>query len=260
MKQNAAKLQEALDLLLVSLPQDKSAALMPGLLAQMGQVLAQASSMDPESLSELVGRWETTAEDPLFNELGQLLRRFHDNLTHLPDALPAGLGQVSADEVGSMSGKLRHVLELTEGAANRTLDLSEEALEALREEATELKQLKVGLNDLAQEKCLTQRAAGKIEAAMAQVEQALNNNQSHSERIGNILVTQDYQDLSGQLIQKMLDLMARLEADLGSLLGRYGQKLHPKAEGVPLEGPLKDDHQDRHDQTDVDALLDQFGF
>lgn len=260
MNVSAAKLQEALDQLLSCLPAEKEPSGFAAFLTQMGQVLTQARGLDPQALAQVADQWEAKPENPLFNELGRLLRRFHDGLADLPETLPAGLAQLDPEEVGSMTGKLRHVLELTDQAANRTLDLSEEAIDALNEENGRLQQLREEVILLSEERSLTQRARKRVDGLLRGLDSTLNANAAHQRRVQDILLTQDYQDLSGQLIHKMLDLMGRLEQDLGALLERYGQKPAPRSGETPLKGPLAQNHQERHDQTDVDSLLDQFGF
>lgn len=260
MNVNAAKLQEALDQLLISLPTGKEPSGFDAFLTQMGQVILQARSLDSTALEQVVDQWESQQKNPMFNDLGRLLRRFHDNLSHLPDALPQGLRNLDPGEVGTMTGKLRHVLELTDTAATRTLNLSEEAIDALDEEKGRLQSLREEVILLAQEKCLTKRARNRAEEVLRGLDATLNANAAHQKRIQDILLTQDYQDLSGQLIQKMLGLLGGLEQDLSGLLERFGQSAAPTGGEAPLKGPLTQDHQERHDQKDVDSLLDQFGF
>lgn len=260
MNVNADKLKEALDELLISLPAGREETGFAAFLGQIGQVINEARCLTPQDLSQVVTDWESKQKSPLFNELGQLLRRFHDDLSHLPDELPEGLKTLDPSEVGTMTGKLRHVLELTGNAANRTLDLSEEAIEALSEEKQRLHTLREEVVGLGDEKCLTQKASKRVNKILAGLDGALNANEAHQRRINDILMTQDYQDLSGQLIHKILGLLGGLEHDLSHLLERFGNTTEQNKAHEPLKGPLTQDHQDRHDQTDVDGLLDQFGF
>ena len=77
-----------------------------------------------------------------------------------------------------------------------------------------------------------------------------------------ILVAQDYQDLTGQLINKILVIIKSLETDLAGLIVHYGTQFNQEktTDEAPMEGPLRADDKDRQDQQDVDSLLSQFGF
>ena len=95
-----------------------------------------------------------------------------------------------------------------------------------------------------------------------QLENISNKNDSIQTKLTNILVAQDYQDLTGQVIHKVMNLLNTLQDDLAELIKRFGQ-VYQEAEEVDqiaLEGPLSEDDENKSSQDDVDSLLKEFGF
>jgi len=84
-----------------------------------------------------------------------------------------------------------------------------------------------------------------------------------SEDLITILTAQDYQDLTGQIIQKIIVLLKNLESNLVNVIRTFGVRLDGRKEdvGEELYGPA---HEGRvsamHSQDDVDSLLAEFGF
>ena len=78
-----------------------------------------------------------------------------------------------------------------------------------------------------------------------------------------MLIAQDYQDLTGQVIHKIVDLLGKLENELLSLVETFGQVYMPKDVSVKdakLKGPQHQKDDSRQSQTNVDDLLDSLGF
>ena len=83
--------------------------------------------------------------------------------------------------------------------------------------------------------------------------------------LSEVLITQGYQDLSGQIIRSVMKLIQELELALSELLRIVGpQELSPGAQvnpgagqGPHIPGPQR--HGAMEDQKDVDALLSQMG-
>ncbi|MDH5561773.1 MAG: protein phosphatase CheZ, partial [Deltaproteobacteria bacterium] len=81
-------------------------------------------------------------------------------------------------------------------------------------------------------------------------------------KLTEILIAQDYQDLTGQVINKILNLLKTLEDDLSSLIKKFGKltKHEKKESDINLKGPLEEGHTEKKSQDDVNDLLSQFGF
>lgn len=80
------------------------------------------------------------------------------------------------------------------------------------------------------------------------------------------MVAQDFQDLTGQIIKQVIDLVQEVESKLVKVIRNAGQeKLVTVKPGkdIKAEGPqfnATDDENIANDQEDVDALLSSLGF
>ena len=80
------------------------------------------------------------------------------------------------------------------------------------------------------------------------------------------MVAQDFQDLTGQIIKQVIDLVQEVESKLVKVIRNAGQeKLATVKPGknIKSEGPqfnATDDENIANDREDVDALLSSLGF
>ena len=248
-KVNSKDLHQALEDLMNQLPDQGATEPLFGFFQKLRIFLARFEVLDQGSMEEVIHSLEEEADIPLFSEVGHLLRRFHDQMQSISSGLPQALANLDPDEVGSFSDKLSHILEMTDRAANKTMDLAEAALAVLAEEQSVL-------DSLTQNPVIAAN-----EDAMAALGQLLKNNQAQNNRMTEVLMAQDYQDLTGQLINKVMALLKHLESDLIELVTRFGSKkiATPQSE-VRLNGPMHESHEERQNQDNVDSLLSQFGF
>jgi chemotaxis protein CheZ len=86
----------------------------------------------------------------------------------------------------------------------------------------------------------------------------------------DVLMAQDFQDLTGQVIRKVIDLVHEVEESLIAMLTAFGitadqqqKSVLPKVGDNLVEGPIvnKENRNDVvEDQDDVDDLLSSLGF
>jgi len=242
-------LSSALEDLLGQLPDQGTTEPLQGFFQKLRSFLGKLEVLDGENMEEVIHSLEEEAEIPLFNEVGHLLRRFHDQMASIQSGLPQALAKLDPNEVGSFTDKLSHILEMTDRAANKTMDLAEQSLDILADEASKL----AGLKDILEK-------AGEKDG-LASVEQMIANNADQNNRMTEILMAQDYQDLTGQLIHKVMDLLKHLEGDLIELIRKFGgaQEVQ-ESDAVRMAGPMHESNEERQDQDNVDDLLSQFGF
>jgi chemotaxis protein CheZ len=151
--------------------------------------------------------------------------------------------------------RLAHVLKLTDEAAHRTLDLVEQAqpmADALARRSEELLKLtdrERNSETLVQFLKTTATTANDIRA-----------------RLDEVLMTQGYQDISGQIIRGVMKLVDELEGALAELIQIGGLRPSVGASAAPdamtLQGPIVPGVAHIAPvaaQTDVDALLSGLG-
>jgi chemotaxis protein CheZ len=196
----------------------------------------------------------------LFNEIGTMARNLHSSLKGLAHTLDPGLKELVEDKLPDSENRLEHILELTESAANTTMDHVEtirKRMEADQERLMQLEQhfarLKPMGDSAYHRMSENSRLVGELKASFDQTEQDL----------AMILTSQGYQDLTGQIITKIVNSQKELEGKLVNLVSYFGGKVRrdPAKKKDELYGPAhgKSDGA-MHSQDQVDALLAEFGF
>ncbi|APW42932.1 protein phosphatase CheZ [Rhodoferax saidenbachensis] len=204
-------------------------------------------------------------KEEAFARLGSITREMHEALTVL------GGNQLSAivEEIPNARDRLAYVGKMTEDAANKVLTLVEIAkpeCDDLSSRGLELSQSigRMAANpDMSVERAKAlMRACGKFAESTAK----FAGNQG--EVLSDIMMAQDFQDLSGQVIKKVIDIITRTEMQLVQLLVDSSPtppaataKTEPTEVTVDnhvLEGPQTADNALKQD--DVDDLLASLGF
>ena len=232
------------------------------LVEELKTTLQQIGETDKAVVNQILSEIESEDENPLFREVGMLLRRFHDQVTIINDEIPKNLGKLNSDDVAEMSGRLQQIITMTDKAANTTMDLAEEIMEDLTQQNDSTAPLITSLNSLINQDGIPESSKKIASDTIDQLENISNKNDSIQTKLTNILMAQDYQDLTGQVIHKVMNLLNTLQDDLAELIKRFGQ-VYQEAEEVDqiaLEGPLSEDDENKSSQDDVDSLLKEFGF
>lgn len=141
-------------------------------------------------------------------------------------------------ELPDVADRLRYVKQLTEGAANKVFALVETA----QAQAGEL------------ERHAAQLQASAPEAAALLLQQA----QAQQAWATELLMSQDFQDLSGQVVNKVIGLLQSLEEPLQQLLDTAGSQAQDHSQMGELAGVQTPDKALKQD--DVDDLLASLGF
>ncbi|MDQ6620890.1 MAG: protein phosphatase CheZ [Pseudomonadota bacterium] len=190
----------------------------------------------------------------VIQHLGRLTRSLHEALS--------GLGfdkkiEAVAQELPDARERLAHIANLTWLAAERVLSAVEESQtlqqEVQREASSLLERWQASLEfgdrggafDLGEDTC-------------AFLDRAMAVSSTQSELLQDIMMAQDFHDLTGQVIKRVGTLAQDLEKNLVQLLietSPDGQATPPEAASAVARKPEK-----VHSQAEVDALLDSMGF
>ncbi|MBU3917612.1 protein phosphatase CheZ [bacterium] len=253
-----AKLQELID----CFPKDSDTKIVNKVVKQLRSLVQSIENHDSSEVSQFLDDLETKPGDFLFTEIGQLLRRFHNQLVLIRDGIPENLGKIASQDVVEISEKLQMIVTMTDKAANTTLDLTEEIIDNLEDRQKTCEEIKKNLTSMLDGNKLSPQAKKKIIKTIQQTEKLLDAHNPIQEKLTNILIAQDYQDLTGQIIFKVITLLKEIETDLAQLIKKFGQTIViAKDEGqMSLKGPLSDSDSEKSSQDDVDNLLSQFGF
>ncbi|MCH8496896.1 MAG: protein phosphatase CheZ [Marinobacter sp.] len=200
----------------------KKAALDPEVTArlreQSDELKAAVDSGDYAGAMKLITELNEMRDQSLYREVGRLTRSLHESMRNFQIA-PQNAEQAEAlSKMTDASDRLSYVVEMTSKAANRTLDLVEEAMpkaNAIREQATSLRDdwLRLRRREMkpAEFRALYERIDGFFVSISDEAEEMYGS-------LSEILLAQDFQDLTGQVIQKVTTLVKEVEDNLLSLV------------------------------------------
>lgn len=208
----------------------------------------------------------------LFAEVGKLTRQLHDALNNFQ--IDDRIKNLATDDIPDAQTRLTYVIEETEKAANTTMDAVEASMPIAELLASRIDNVMPEWKKL----MTRQIEVGEFKVLCKDLDELLEDGASQSARLTQllteVLMAQGYQDLTGQVIRRVIDLVKEVEESLVNMLTMFGERdgseqakpLSPeadKAEGVKAEGPILD-AETRDDvvsgQDDVDDLLSSLGF
>jgi chemotaxis protein CheZ len=206
----------------------------------------------------------TITKEEAFARLGAITREMHEALSAL------GGNQLNeiVQEIPNARDRLAYVGKMTEDAANKVLTLVEVAKPECDDLSKRGDELAESLARMAASQNLTVDQARGLMLTCGKFAQSTAQFASgQSIVLSDIMMAQDFQDLSGQVIKKVIDIITRTELQLVQLLVESAPAKEP-AKAAPaapatvdthvLEGPQTSDTALKQD--DVDDLLASLGF
>ncbi|MBM6551264.1 protein phosphatase CheZ [Marinomonas ostreistagni] len=215
-----------------------------------------------------------------YNEVGYLTRSLHDAIRDFQiDSMEMMVRSGEAEpETGSRitdaSDRLNYVVEMTSSAANKTMDMVDSSVPVASELQTQARELHKDWNRLIQRDLTPQEFRElykRIDAFLKYTDESattLHNN------LNTILLEQGYQDLTGQVITRVNELIRDVEERLVHLVSVAGRvdsisgmehesENETKNNDDRGHGPAinkNDNPEVLNNQDEVDDLLSSLGF
>lgn len=208
------------------------------------------------------------SESKLFKEIGKLTRDLHDTLNSFQ--LDNRLTALAARDIPDAKDRLEYVITLTADAANKTMDTVEKGItisDGMKVKAAEL--------DAGWKKVRNKELDGaQFRELCASTESFISSTAGDSVELHTLLqdalMAQDFQDLTGQVIKRVIQLVHEVEESLVTTIKMFGQmadyqdavkaesKSESKATGPVVDTNKRDDVVSSQDE--VDDLLSSLGF
>ncbi|SMC20505.1 chemotaxis protein CheZ [Andreprevotia lacus DSM 23236] len=199
----------------------------------------------------------------MFSHIGQMTRKLHDTLREL--GLDKSLEQ-AVSQIPDAKDRLSYIATLTEQAAERTLNALDAAKPLQDRISDEAKALAGEWDKLVN----NQLSVDEFKALVTRTRSHLNATVTNSDQISGqmleIMMAQDFQDLTGQVIKKVVEMAKAMESQLLDFLLMFspqGAAVIHKQDDPLLNGPVVN-AEGRTDvvtnQQQVDDLLDSLGF
>jgi chemotaxis protein CheZ len=193
--------------------------------------------------------------DALYQEIGKLTRDVHDTFANL--AGDERLVSLAQRQMPDARERLRYVVDKTEEAADRTLTAVEQMIPMSDNMVQTAGVLRVAMRD----------GRDDLDAQMhAFLDVVESDGRKLRSSLSDVLMAQEYQDLTGQVIKRTIDLVGQVEEKLVELVSACGVvasggSVAAPAAGATSFGPaVREDDNVVSRQADVDELLANLGF
>lgn len=225
------------------------------------QVAESSAAAEPEVASSTAGGEAAVTQEAMFNRIGQMARKLHDSMREL------GYDRMledAASKIPDAEERLNYIARMTEQAASRVLNATDIARPAQDELEQRVKALglrwdsmfanRLSVDEFKQLAADTRaffiEAPAKIDVTNAQLTE--------------IMMAQDFQDLTGQVIKKVVEMVQSFESQLLQVLIEVmPEEKKAEAPAGLMNGPVIN-AAGRADvvtsQEQVDDLLESLGF
>jgi chemotaxis protein CheZ len=210
--------------------------------------------MKMDDLSDLAPQMAAGASPEVFHQLGTITRQLHDTLTQL-GVMPKL--QIAADGLPDARSRLSYIASKTSDAANKVLNSVDQAKADHAHISSETRRIAEAIVKdpvKAVASGAVMNFVGDVEAATARIDAHLTD----------IMMAQDFHDLTGQVVAKVVSLATELEDSLVKLLVQAAPpEQAQKVEAAVLHGPVVNPEGRTDvvkDQAEVDDLLASLGF
>ena len=216
----------------------------------------------------------------LYKEVGKLTRELHNAIVKLEMDTCATGGDPSP--ITDATDRLSYVVAMTEKAANRTMDLVEESAPLVNYVSYEAQSLTADWQRFMRREINAEQFRELVKRIDQFLQRTMNDGTQLSENLSEIMLAQDFQDLTGQVIKRVTGLITELESNLLNLVLMAGQvdrvagikhdrdelraeqekkneeKRPSNGEGPQMHADIREDVVSGQD--DVDDLLSSLGF
>jgi chemotaxis protein CheZ len=221
---------------------------------------ARADSSD--ELRPLLDELTSLRERSLFLEIGRLTRQLHDALAEFQ--VDSRIAEVASSEFPDARDRLDQVIEMTERSAHRTMDLVETALPIADEMGRDTAELHREWQRFRQKELSADQFRTLVRHVSRHFELTEEHTQQLRSKLSEVLMAQDFQDLSGQEIRKVIKLVQEVEQTLLNMIkvaGEAGTDRKPESERAG-DQKVKDTYMEARvtSQNEADDLLSSLGF
>lgn len=221
-----------------------------------------------EKADELITEIQNPINTELFAEIGKLTRQLHDSLRNFQ--IDSRISEFANADIPDAKERLNYVIARTEEAANKTMD----AVESIFPVVDTIQEQVKAVNPLWKKLMNNDLSVDEFKSLCRDIDLLLKTTDSETTRMHalmtDVLMAQDFQDLTGQVIRKVIDLVREVEDSLINMLTAFGiaseptkEMAKPKVGENLVEGPIVNTEKRDDvvvDQDDVDDLLSSLGF
>ncbi len=205
--------------------------------------------------------------DKVFEQVGSLTRDLHEAIKKF--ANDDRLITIANVDMPKASERLSSIIQMTDAAASKTLDAVDACEPMIKSLNESIEKLLPAWNRLMHGRIDRDNFVTLCRNVDALIHDTEDRAGKLGEQLNVILMAQDYQDLTGQMIQKVIHLVSEVEEKMVNFLTHFSEEDKKKitnstTSGIVPEGPVvgEDLTSDKvaASQDDVDDLLASLGF
>lgn len=240
-------------------------------------LVEQLERGDFPAAAEIIRYINEARDRSIYREVGKLTRGLHEAIINFEiDTAASAEDRDQISQMANAQERLDYVINLTQKSADKTMDMVEQGIPVAERVGEHASALRADWQRLIRREMKPDEFRDLYHRIDRFLEETTQNSGELSEKFNSILLAQDFQDLSGQVIKKVITLVQEVEGRLVELMRVAGQVEHltgifraadseqaAATADVAPEGPQIKAHA-RADvvsgQDDVDDLLSSLGF
>jgi len=228
----------------------------------------QSPETTDEQLETQIDDINSLKDNQLFQELGKMTRDIHDSIMQF--RMDSRISDLAETDIPDAKDRLEYVITMTEKAANTAMGVIEEGSPVAEKLGAQAGVLKAQWQKFRKREL----SADELRSMGHDVEEFFDESDRMMSKLlsgfTEILMAQDFQDLTGQIIRQVINLVNEIETNLVDLIKIQGEtqakedSAEKKDEATILDGPQVPGKETSNDvmkgQDDVDDLLASLGF
>ncbi len=221
----------------------------------------------------LIQELQKVRDENLYQEIGQLTRALHESIKKFKlDSNVQGAGS----DIDEANDGLAYVVDMTAKAANKTMDMVEDSMPLSQSIGDESSEINQEWKRFLKKELKPEEFRDLCKRITEFLQNTNSNTRKLNKNLSDILLAQDFQDLTGQVIQKVTTMVTDVEARLVNLVAMAGHvdqltgiqhgeievehKEEDLNQGVGPQVNAEDEEDVASNQDDVDDLLSSLGF
>lgn len=234
-------------------------------LARARDLQACIKADDEKGAREIIDDLTDIRKNALYQEVGKLTRELHDAISAF--GMDDRITDMTNHDIPDARQRLNFVITKTADAADRTLTAVEESIpicENMEQQAVSILESWRQFTQREMDVEGFRKLSREIDGFLLTQSDGFSAIKGH---LNDVLMAQDFQDLTGQIITRVINLVAEVEGNLVSLIKVAGLSEHNEQSREKskqeLEGPAVpgvDSGDTVSGQDEVDDLLSSLGF
>ena len=200
------------------------------------------------------------ADAEAFGELKEISEKLHSALHHFK--LDSTVVEITKEKIPEAVSGLDFVIEKTHEAANKTLDLVEDSMPLASDLGARARALHTDWQQFRRREMDFDQFIPMAEALSVFLGEVGEMSQKLSSNLSEILLAQEFQDLTGQVIRRVMEDVKTVDEELSKIAEKTGVSSAPR-EAKPIDptvgrGPVIDASAEQSvvsDQCEVDDIL-----